>query len=129
MTESLIYTQVLIWEHVQFATFAFLWLCPFSDTANSSNCRRVDRREKHDSKKSPASFGEIAYETEHYYKQDKKLLRVMRQKTEDEVKLLRHEIQMMRNKIEEYNRSINENLRFLKNLENDQTTPAENKKN
>jgi len=32
---------------------------------------------------------------------------------------MQREVQIMRNKIEEYNRGINENLRFLKSLEKD----------
>lgn len=32
---------------------------------------------------------------------------------------MQREVQIMRNKIEEYNRGINENLRFLKDLEKD----------
>ncbi|XP_032663252.1 uncharacterized protein LOC116840539 [Odontomachus brunneus] len=89
--------------------------------------RYVNGRKKHDSKKSQASFGEVAYEMEYYYKQDKKLLKVMKQKIEDEVRHLRHEVQMMRNKIDEYNHNINENLRFLKSLESDQPFAGDKK--
>jgi len=39
---------------------------------------------------------------------------------------MQREVQTMRNKIEEYNRSINENLRFLKGLEKEL---ADDKKN
>ncbi|KAL6423733.1 hypothetical protein ACFW04_010308 [Cataglyphis niger] len=80
-----------------------------------------DRRKKHDShtKKDQTSFGDLAYETEYYYKQNKKLLKVVKEKTQDEVKHMQREVQIMRNKIEEYNRGINENLRFLKDLEKD----------
>ncbi|EFN76283.1 uncharacterized protein LOC105190674 [Harpegnathos saltator] len=93
-----------------------------------STPRHVSRRNKHSSGKSPASRDEVAYEIEYYYKQDKKLLRAVKQKTEDEVKHLQHEIQVMRNKIDEYNRNINENLRFLRSLESNQP-PAKDKKN
>lgn len=51
--------------------------------------------------------------------QDKKLLKVVKEKTEDEIKHMQREVQAMRNKIEEYNRGINENLRFLKDLDRD----------
>ncbi|XP_024870084.1 uncharacterized protein LOC112453521 [Temnothorax curvispinosus] len=51
--------------------------------------------------------------------QDRKLLQVVKEKTQDEVKHMQKEVQIMRNKIEEYNRGINENLRFLRGLERD----------
>lgn len=38
---------------------------------------------------------------------------------QEEVKCMQDEVTSMRNKIEEYNRTINENLRFLKGLEKD----------
>lgn len=55
------------------------------------------------------------------------MLKVVKQKIEDEVKHLRHEVQMMQNKIDEYNRNINENLRFLKSLESDQPSAGDKK--
>ncbi|CAL1679782.1 unnamed protein product [Lasius platythorax] len=86
--------------------------------------RYFNRRKKHDSrtKKDQTLFGDVAYETEYYYKQNKKLLKVVKEKTQDEVKHMQREVQVMRNKIEEYNRGINENLRFLKDLEKDLST-------
>lgn len=47
------------------------------------------------------------------------MLKVVKERTQDEVKHMQREVQTMRNKIEEYNRGISENLRFLKNLERD----------
>ncbi|XP_011166213.1 uncharacterized protein LOC105200383 [Solenopsis invicta] len=80
--------------------------------------KQFNGRKKHDSKTNQA-FGDIACETEYYYKQDRKLLKVVKEKTQDEVKHMQREVQIMRNKIEEYNRGISENLRFLKSLERD----------
>lgn len=59
--------------------------------------------------------------------QDKKLLKIVKQRTQDEVRSMRSEVQAMRNKIEEYNRNIDENLRFLRGLERDLS--ADDKKN
>ncbi|XP_018401195.1 PREDICTED: uncharacterized protein LOC108778486 [Cyphomyrmex costatus] len=81
--------------------------------------RHLNERKKHDSKTDQASFGDIACETEYYYKQDRKLLKVVMEKTQNEVKHMQREVQIMKNKIDEYNRDISENLRFLKNLEKD----------
>ncbi|KAG7200573.1 hypothetical protein KM043_001134 [Ampulex compressa] len=64
----------------------------------------------------------VAYEAEYYYKQDKELLEMLKQKTQDEVKNMQEEVQAMHSKIEEYKRDINENLRFLRSLENDLPT-------
>ncbi|XP_011876690.1 PREDICTED: uncharacterized protein LOC105566902 [Vollenhovia emeryi] len=50
---------------------------------------------------------------------DRKLLKVVKERTQDEVEHMRREVQIMRDKIEEYNRGINENLRFLRGLERD----------
>ncbi|EZA57080.1 hypothetical protein X777_01686, partial [Ooceraea biroi] len=72
-----------------------------------------------------ASFGDVAYETEYYYRQNKKLLRDVKRKTRDEVKNMQREVQAMRSKIEEYNRGISENLRFLKDLERDSSADDE----
>lgn len=47
------------------------------------------------------------------------MLKMVKQKTQDEVTSMRNEVRAMRSKIEEYNRNINENLRFLKSLERD----------
>lgn len=55
------------------------------------------------------------------------MLKAMKQKTEDEVKHLRHEIQAMRNKIDEYKRNINENLRLLRSLESDRSAGEDKK--
>lgn len=44
---------------------------------------------------------------------------MVKQKMQDEVKCMQDEVTAMRNKIEEYNRNINENLRFLKGLDKD----------
>lgn len=44
---------------------------------------------------------------------------MLKQKMQDEVKNMQDEVTVMRNKIEEYNRNINENVRFLKGLEKD----------
>ncbi|KYM97589.1 hypothetical protein ALC62_11883, partial [Cyphomyrmex costatus] len=84
--------------------------------------RHLNERKKHDSKTDQASFGDIACETEYYYvtnNQDRKLLKVVMEKTQNEVKHMQREVQIMKNKIDEYNRDISENLRFLKNLEKD----------
>ncbi|KYN43185.1 hypothetical protein ALC56_02367, partial [Trachymyrmex septentrionalis] len=82
------------------------------------NFRHLNERKKHDSKMD-TSLGDIACETEYYYKQDRKLLKVVKQKTQNEVEHMQREVQIMKNKIDEYNRGINENLRFLKSLEKD----------
>ncbi|KAL6263826.1 hypothetical protein P5V15_003909 [Pogonomyrmex californicus] len=84
--------------------------------------RHFNGRRKHDSKKDQAPFGDVACETEYYYKQDKKMLQVLKEKTQDEVKHMQREVQVMQKKIEEYNRGISENMRFLKNLEKDLST-------
>ncbi|XP_015184889.1 PREDICTED: uncharacterized protein LOC107070861, partial [Polistes dominula] len=68
----------------------------------------------------------LAYETEYYYKKDKKLLEILKRKTQNEVKNMQKEVNVMRNKIEEYNRDINENLRFLQEL--DKNTASNKKK-
>ncbi|TGZ51990.1 Uncharacterized protein DBV15_06989 [Temnothorax longispinosus] len=81
--------------------------------------RHFNGRKKHDSKTDQALLGDVACETEYYYKQDRKLLQVVKEKTQDEVKHMQKEVQIMRNKIEEYNRGISENLRFLRGLERD----------
>ncbi|XP_020287494.1 uncharacterized protein LOC109856537 [Pseudomyrmex gracilis] len=91
----------------------------FRKTHMSRFIRYFNRRAKHDSKKDETALGDVAYETEYYYKQDKKMLKDIKEKTQDEVKQMQREIQIMRNKIEEYNRGISENLRFLKGLERD----------
>ncbi|XP_012057486.1 PREDICTED: uncharacterized protein LOC105620606 [Atta cephalotes] len=65
------------------------------------------------------SPGDIACETDYYHKQDRKLLKVVKEKTQNEVKHMQREVQIMKNKIDEYNRGINENMRFLKSLEKD----------
>ncbi|XP_011050885.1 PREDICTED: uncharacterized protein LOC105143967 [Acromyrmex echinatior] len=62
------------------------------------------------------SFGDIACVTDN---QDRKLLKDVKEKTQNEVKHMQREVQIMKNKIDEYNRGINENLRFLKSLEKD----------
>lgn len=46
---------------------------------------------------------------------------MLKQKMQDEVKNMQDEVTVMRNKIEEYNRNINENVRFLKGLEKDRS--------
>lgn len=42
---------------------------------------------------------------------------MLKQKLQDEVKCMQDEVITMRDKIEEHNRNIDENLRFLKDLE------------
>lgn len=44
---------------------------------------------------------------------------MVKERTQDEVKHMQREVRNMRHKIEEYNRGINENLRFLRDLERD----------
>lgn len=44
---------------------------------------------------------------------------MLKQKMQEEVKCMQEEVTTMRTKIDEYNRSINDNLRFLKGLEKD----------
>ncbi|XP_017793526.1 PREDICTED: uncharacterized protein LOC108575281 [Habropoda laboriosa] len=82
-----------------------------------TSCRYLKRRYS-DSNKSNSN-DDIAFEAEYYYKQDKELLEMVKQKMQEEVKCMQDEVTMMRNKIEEYNRTINENLRFLKGVEKD----------
>ncbi|XP_012284529.1 uncharacterized protein LOC105701946 [Orussus abietinus] len=69
---------------------------------------------------------DIAFESEYYYKQDQELLKMVKQKTQEEVTKMQNEIRAMRDKIEDTTKSINESLRFLKGLESD--LPASNKK-
>ncbi|XP_070513799.1 uncharacterized protein, partial [Cardiocondyla obscurior] len=84
--------------------------------------RYFNGRRKHDSKVDQASFGDFACETEYYCKQDRKMLALVKEKTQDEIKHMRLELQIMQDKIEEYNRGISENLRFLRDLERDLST-------
>ncbi|XP_076481032.1 uncharacterized protein LOC117157262 isoform X1 [Bombus vancouverensis nearcticus] len=83
------------------------------------NSSRYFTRRYSDSNKNKTSNNDIAYEAEYYYRQDKELLEMLKQKMQEEVKCMQDEVTSMRNKIEEYNRTINENLRFLKGLEKD----------
>ncbi|XP_076631640.1 uncharacterized protein LOC143346895 [Colletes latitarsis] len=77
------------------------------------------KRKSSDSNNNKTTNDNIAFEAEYYYKQDKELLEMVKQKMQDEVKCMQDEVTTMRNKIEEYNRNINENLRFLKGLDKD----------
>ncbi|XP_078032762.1 uncharacterized protein LOC144467722 [Augochlora pura] len=72
-----------------------------------------------DSSTNKTSNDNIAFEADYYYKQDKELLEILKQKLQEEVKCMQDELKVMRNKMDEYNRNINENLRFLKGLEKD----------
>ncbi|XP_024937377.1 uncharacterized protein LOC107263866 isoform X2 [Cephus cinctus] len=76
-------------------------------------------RKGSDSSKDKFFERDVAYESEYYYKQDRELLEILKQKTQDEVKSMQNEVRTMRDKIEEYTRDINEDLRFLKGLEKD----------
>ncbi|XP_076759320.1 uncharacterized protein LOC143428389 [Xylocopa sonorina] len=87
--------------------------------ACETSSSRYLKRSSSDSSKNTSSTDHIAFETEYYYKQDKELLDMVKQKMQEEVKCMQDEVTSMRNKIEDYNRTINENLRFLKGLEND----------
>ncbi|XP_029040854.1 uncharacterized protein LOC143305809 [Osmia lignaria lignaria] len=75
------------------------------------------KRKYSDSNKNNVSNNDIAFEAEYYYKQDKELLDMLKQKLQEEVKCMQDEVITMRDKIEEHNRNIDENLRFLKDLE------------
>ncbi|XP_076240676.1 uncharacterized protein LOC143183123 [Calliopsis andreniformis] len=87
--------------------------------SSEATCSRYLKNKYSDSSKNKASNDEVAFEVEYIYKQDKELLEMLKQKMQDEVKNMQDEVTTMRNKIEEYNRTINENLRFLKGLEKD----------
>ncbi|CAL7937753.1 unnamed protein product [Xylocopa violacea] len=87
--------------------------------ASETSSPKYLKRWSSDSSKNTGSKDQIAFETEYYYKQDKELMEMVKQKMQEEVKCMQDEVTSMRNKIEDYNRTINENLRFLKGLEND----------
>ncbi|KAK2584943.1 hypothetical protein KPH14_002536 [Odynerus spinipes] len=89
----------------------------FIKRTNSQICRYFNTENNNLYKNNKLLDGNIAYETEYYYKKDKELLERLRRKTQIEVKNMQREVNVMRSKIEEYNRDINENLRFLQNLE------------
>ncbi|XP_017889440.1 uncharacterized protein LOC108630596 [Ceratina calcarata] len=87
--------------------------------ACESSSSKYFKRRSSDSSKNQTPSDDIAFESEFYYKQDKALLEMLKQKMQEEVKCMQDEVTTMRNKIEEYNRTINDNLRFLKGLDKD----------
>ncbi|XP_076395156.1 uncharacterized protein LOC143265663 [Megachile rotundata] len=85
-------------------------------SCESSSCKYLKKKYS-DSNEHKTPKNTIAFEAEYFYKQDKELLEMLKQKLQEEVKCMQDEVTTMRNKINDHNRTINDNLRFLKDLE------------
>lgn len=59
--------------------------------------------------------------------QDRELLKILKQKTEDEVAAMQEKVRGMKAKIDDYNRDIKETMRFLKGLEDDLSAGSKKK--
>ncbi|XP_043284750.1 uncharacterized protein [Venturia canescens] len=88
---------------------------------------RFISRNKSDATKDNFFDKNIAFESEYYYRQNPQLLKILKQKTEDEVVAMQNKVRDMKAKIDEYNRDINETMRFLKGLENDLSAGSKKK--
>lgn len=54
-------------------------------------------------------------------------MKILKKKIEEEIRAMQKKVVAMRSRIEEYNRDIEENLRFLRGLENDLSGSTEKK--